>query len=148
VDIFDYSDVPLLHGDLKEVPESVLRLKQAIEQADAILIATPEFNDSIPGVLKNALDWGSRPAYHSPFRGKPVGILSASPSALGGVRAQQHLKTILLGMAAAVFPWPEVAIAGAHHKVEGGVITDERTRQFLSDVVMAVAEWAGAAPAL
>jgi chromate reductase len=143
--VYDYTDVPLYNGDI-EVPASVGALKQAIESASGVIIATPEFNYSVPGVLKNALDWASRPAYNSCFRGKPVAVLSASPSALGGARAQQHLKTILIGMNAQIFAWPEVAIAKAHQQIAEGRITDPQTREVLRDFGEHFVSWAAAVP--
>lgn len=145
VEIYDYKDVPLYTGDLDHTPDAVTRLREAITQADGVLIATPEFNYSVPGVLKNAIDWASRPAYHSPFRDKPVAMFSSSPSFLGGVRAQQHLKTILLGMAASVFSWPEVVVPAVHQKVVDGVLVDETTRTFLRELTEAFAARIGPA---
>jgi chromate reductase len=130
----DYRDVPLYNGD-DPVHPAVTALREAITAADAVLIATPEFNHGLPGVLKNALDHASRPAYQSPFRDKPVGVLSASASFVGGARAQQVMKIVLLGMAARVFPWPELLVGGAHAKFMDGELVDETTRGFLKAYV-------------
>lgn len=140
VTLYDYADVPLYNGDLS-VPEAVERLRAAITEADAVLIATPEYNYSIPGVLKNAIDWASRPAYASPFRGKPTAVVSAAASFVGGARAQQHAKTVLLGMGAPVFPWPELLVGAAHKKVEDGRLTDEVTRDHLAGFMVGLADW-------
>ncbi len=143
LDLYDYRDVPLYDGDLPE-QGSVEALKAAIGAADAVLIATPEYNYSVSGVLKNAIDWASRPAYESVFRNKPTGVVSAAASFAGGARAQQHLKTILLGMGTPVFPWPELLVAGAHKKFTDGKLTDETTAKFLGEYLAGFAPWAAA----
>ncbi|MFN3199785.1 MAG: NADPH-dependent FMN reductase [Bradymonadia bacterium] len=143
VEIYNYRDIPLYDDDLPEVPESVLRLKRAITEADGVLLAVPEYNYSVPGVLKNAVDWASRPAYHSPFRDTPVGVLSVTGSPVGGARGQQHMKTILLGMAAAVFPWPEFMVGNAGSKFTDGVLTDEQVHDRLVKYMAGFANWAG-----
>lgn len=99
VRIFGLEDLPLYDADLDTDgarPEPVQALKRAIGEADAVLIATPEYNHSIPGVLKNAIDWASRPAGRSPLREKPVAVMGASPGGIGTARAQQHLQSVLL----------------------------------------------------
>lgn len=144
--LYDYSDIPLFNSDLGEV-EAVDRFKAALAGADALLIATPEYNYSIPGVLKNALDWGSRPAYKGPMAGLPTGVMSASPSMLGGVRAQQHLKLVLLGMGTPVFPQPEFVMAGAFQKFDdSGALSDEKTKPFLGGYMEKFVAWANAYP--
>lgn len=141
----DIAAIPHYNGDVEAAgdPTAVTRFKQQIAQADAIVIATPEYNYSIPGVLKNAIDWASRPAYKSGFVGKPVGIVSASMAGTGGVRAQGHLKTILGGVLAHVLPMPDVQVAAAHRVVDdGGIITDQTTLNYLhrlGDAVLAAA---------
>lgn len=126
----DFRAVPLYDGEpaTGAAEQAVERFKQDIARADGVLIATPEYNYSVPGALKNALDWASRPAYQSVFRNKAVGVMSVSPGAIGAVRAQAHLKGILLGMAAQVFPYPEFALGGAATKFENGELSDEDTR--------------------
>lgn len=140
VTVYDYADVPLYNDELG-VPASVESLKAAIAAADGVLIATPEYNYSLSGVLKNAIDWASRPAYRSPFHDKPTGVVSAAASFAGGARAQQHLKTILLGMGTPVFPWPEFLVGSAHQKFVDGRLTDEKTREFLSEYMTGFAAW-------
>ncbi|MDD9941087.1 MAG: NAD(P)H-dependent oxidoreductase [Myxococcales bacterium] len=137
----DYRELPHFDPDLGEV-EAVERLRTQVHHADAVLIATPEYNYSIPGPLKNALDWLSRPAYKSVFAGKPVGVLSASPSPVGGARAQQHLKTTLFGMVARIFPHPEVAIGGASDRIKDGRVVHEGTRQSLARYIAGFVAWA------
>jgi chromate reductase, NAD(P)H dehydrogenase (quinone) len=142
--IEDPGAVPLYDGDVDDDahrPASVLALKQRITEADAVLIATPEYNYSIPGVLKNAIDWASRPGYRSPFRDKPVAIVSASPGAVGGARAQGHLKQVLLGMAAEVFPYPEFLVGTAHEKIVDGRLVHEDTRAHLRTMLAALVAW-------
>ena len=92
----ELGSIPPFDQDLVEVaPEEVARLKEAVAEADAILVATPEFNGSIPGQLKNAFDWVSRPLGENPARGKPVAVIGASTSAFGGIWAQRELKKVL-----------------------------------------------------
>lgn len=128
---FDIGSLPHYNADLQPVPDSAQALIAEIAGADGLLIVTPEYNFSVPGVLKNAIDWASRPAYQSAFKGKKVFIASVSGGALGGVRAQAHLKYILDGMLAEFFTWQEVVITHANTKVENGRLTDEATISFL-----------------
>ncbi len=137
---YDYSDVPLYNPDI-ERPESVDRLIAAITAADGVIIATPEYNYSVPGVLKNALDWASRPAYKSCFFGKKTGVVSAAASIVGGARAQAHLKTILLGMGSPVFAYPEVLVPQSFNKVEDGRVTDATSLNALQGFVDSFAQW-------
>ena len=141
LELADYRDLPLYDGDLEAVA-TVEALRDRVAQADAVLIATPEYNYSIPGGLKNALDWLSRPAYESVFARKPVGVLSTSPSPIGGARAQGHLKTVLGGMVADLFPHPEVAIGAASQRVREGRIVDADTEALLARYIERFARWA------
>src|SRR2546423_4408600 len=107
IDTFELDDIPLYNGDLDVDgvrPFEVDRFKQAIAAADALLVATPEYNYSVSGVLQNALDWASRPAMKSVLAGKPVAIMGASPGAIGTARAQQQLKLVLMGTMSLVMP--------------------------------------------
>src|SRR4051812_25627965 len=93
IDIFDLAGIPLYNADEdtdERRPAEVIRLKQAIAEASALLFVTPEYNHSVPGVLQNAIDWASRPGNNSVLKGKPAGMMSASPGAIGGARAQQQ----------------------------------------------------------
>lgn len=128
---FDIGTLPHYNADLSPAPDSVEALKAEIAAADGLFIVTPEYNFSVTGVLKNAIDWASRPAYQSAFKGKKVFVTSVSGGAMGGVRAQAHLKYILNGMLAEVFTWQEVVITHANTKVENGRLTDEATISFL-----------------
>jgi len=139
--IHDYAAVPLFNSDAPP-SDAVAALKAAITAADAVVIATPEFNHSVPGVLKNALDHASRPAFRSPFAGKPTGVVSASPGVLGGVRAQTHLKTVLLGMGAPVFPGRELVVGKAHEKVSDGRVIDVSTLRHVAAFADGFVRWA------
>lgn len=136
VSTFDIGSLPHYNADLGE-PEPVAALKAAIGAADGLLIVTPEYNFSIPGVLKNAIDWASRPGYQSVFKGKRCFVMSVSGGALGGVRAQSHLKYILNGMLAVVFPWQEVIVAKANDKVVDGLIADDAILDFAMEGIEA-----------
>jgi chromate reductase len=115
----------------------VARLLAQIAAARGLLIVTPEYNYSIPGVLKNALDWASRPAYRSVLRGKPCLVASVSAGAMGGVRAQGHLKTVLGATLAQVFPWPEIAVPEAPKKLHAGRLADPATLAFADEALAA-----------
>lgn len=142
VEVAVISDVPLYNADIAEPPASVERLKSQIAASDGLLIATPEYNYGIPGVLKNAIDWVSRPAYKSVLAQKPVAILGASPGAVGTARAQGQLKQVLLGTASEVFPFPEVTLGQAGDKLaEDGAVTDERTLQQLTRFIEGYTDW-------
>lgn len=138
VTIYSLKDIPLYNGDLDtdEGVPAVNDLKAAIEEADAVIFATPEYNYSITGVLKNAIDWASRPAFQSCLKDKPIGIVSASMAFTGGVRAQSTLKYILSGTLSNVLPAHECVIAAAHTKFDAdGNITDDVTRDHLGKVL-------------
>ena len=128
---FDIGSLPHYNADLAPAPEPVAAFTEAIAAAEGLVIVTPEYNYSIPGVLKNALDWASRPAYASVLRDKPVLIMSVSGGALGGVRAQSHLKYVLNGVLARVFPWQEIVIPHANGKIEAGRLQHAETEAFL-----------------
>ncbi len=136
-------DIPLYNQDIdgEQKPASVERLKAQIEAADALVIATPEYNYSIPGGLKNAIDWASRPAYKSVLAHKKTLILSASMSPMGGVRAQGQLKQILAGTLTPVFPAPEFAVATAQDKFTNGELTDPDTQQKLQRLLNDFLAW-------
>jgi len=144
ITMFSLDDIPLYNQDLdndEDRPEPVRRLKSAIENADAVLLVTPEYNFGIPGVLKNAIDWASRPGFASPMMHKPVGMMGASLGASGTMRAQEHLKLALLGMGSQVFPHPGVAVADGPDKVEDGRVTHAETRDFVQDYLEGFARW-------
>jgi chromate reductase len=120
LELFDgLADIPAYDQDIDDLaPASVAELKSAIADADAILVATPEYNGSIPGFLKNALDWVSRPIAESPVRGKPVAVIGASPGQFGAIWAQRDLKKVLGVMGARVLD-VELAVAKADRRLDG-----------------------------
>lgn len=138
--LHDLSDVPLYNPDHAKSP-AVERLEQAILTADALLIASPEYNYGMTGVLKNAIDAASRPAYASVFAGKPVALIGATGSLVGTARAQAQLKNVMLGMLAEVFPWPEVLVSSASTRFTDGELTDEKTREVLATMLAAFVTW-------
>ncbi len=127
-------NLPLYDGDLEDakgIPDSVLTLKEQIAQADAVVISTPEYNANLSGVLKNALDWSSRGG-PSPFRGKPVAILSAADGRTGGARAQFSLRHCMTPFQPQILQGPEVQIAGASKAFdENGRLIAERDQKTL-----------------
>lgn len=126
IDLFTLEWIPLYNADLdgERKPEPVVALKKAIRDCDALVLSSPEYNYGMPGVLKNALDWASRPAYQSVLKGKPVLILTSSPGMVGGARAQEQLRQTLAATLSRVVPVPEVLIANVAAKVEEGRLTD------------------------
>jgi chromate reductase, NAD(P)H dehydrogenase (quinone) len=147
MDILDWREVPIFDGDLlaKGWPEPVARLSERIRRADGVVIATPEYNFTVPGGLKNLLDWISR-TDDQPFAGKPLAILSASPGPLGGARVQYDLRKIMLFLNAMPLIKPEVFIGGAIAKFDAasGLCTDEVTRKFVNDQMQAFGRWIAA----
>jgi chromate reductase, NAD(P)H dehydrogenase (quinone) len=140
LDIADISAIPMYNEDLRASAEpiAVTTLKEQIKAADAILLVTPEYNFSIPGVLKNTLDWLSRPP-EPPFEGKSVAIMSASMGPLGGARVQYHLRQVLVFMNTFTVNKPEVFIGGAALKFNAqGELTDEPTQKYVVDLLLAL----------
>ena len=144
IESFDLRPIPLYDGDVESqgFPPSVEDLRERIRAADAVLIATPEYNYSVPGVLKNALDWASRPP-DQPFADKPVAIVGATPGGFGTTRAQHHLRQSFVFLDARLLSRPELLIGGAAAKFDAeGRLHDERTRQLLGDLLRALESWA------
>ena len=144
IDLFDLNGVPLYNADLEEEgdPEPVTALKDGIRAADAVLIATPEYNHGVPAVTKNAVDWASRPPKDSPLDGKPVGIIGASPGMTGSARGQSQLRQAFEFTNSYCMPQPEILVARAHEKFDDdGRLTDEKTRSFLGKYLAALKEW-------
>jgi chromate reductase len=136
-------EVPPYDEDVESAgfPPPVARLQQAIREADALLIATPEYNYGVPGVLKNAIDWASRPARNSALNGKPTAIMGASPAQTGTARAQLALRQSFVFTDSWVMPQPEVMVSRAAEKFDGnGRLVDEATRRFLG-FLAAFARW-------
>jgi len=142
LEIYDLSQLPMYNqDDEKPFPEVVDDFRHRLAQADALLIATPEYNASITGALKNAIDWASRPP-RQPFNGKPVGIIGASTGNFGTLRAQLHLRQILTHVGALTLAKPEVLVARAREAFNAdGDLVDETARSFLRDLMAALAEW-------
>lgn len=143
-EIHDFSAVPLYNADLEGEyrPPAVCELREAIAAADGIVIATPEYNHGIPGVLQNALDWASRPAFESPLAGKPAGVLSASRGPVGGARAQSVLRQVLGATLTPIFPHVEMLVPAAHRKFdEDGRLIDPDTEERLRRYAGSFVEW-------
>lgn len=144
LDIFDLDGIPVYNQDEeKDPPQSVLELKKRIRSADALLFATPEYNYSVPGVLKNAIDWASRPYGDSAWGGKPAAIMGATPGMLGTARAQYHLRQICVTLDILVLNKPEVMIGNATEKFdEQGQLTDPKTRDYIRKMLESLVNWA------
>ena len=127
--IADLGALPLYNADLTD-NAAVSHLIEQILSADGLIFVTPEYNYSVPGVLKNAIDWASRPSYQSAFAGKPSLIISTSGGALGGARAQGHLKIILNAMLAKIFICQEMVVPFINDRNKDGIFTDEPTLSF------------------
>jgi chromate reductase len=143
IERFDIAPIPLFNEDVRAAgfPPAVEEFRAKIKSADAILFATPEYNFSIPGVLKNAIDWASRPPDH-PFNGKPVAILGSSPGVVGTARSQQHLRQVCSFLNMFPLNKPEVLIGAAASKFDAeGKLTDEPTRGFVKDLMVALEAW-------
>jgi chromate reductase, NAD(P)H dehydrogenase (quinone) len=143
LEIFELNDIPPFNQDLEmDLPGKVKEFKSKIREADAILIATPEYNYSVPGVLKNAIDFASRPYGDNPFNDKPVAIMSASPGMLGGARAQYHLRQVFVFLKMHPLNGQEVIVTFAQNKFDSnGNLTDENTRNFLKQLLQNLAHW-------
>jgi chromate reductase len=143
IEIAEIGDLPLYNDDIREAgyPAPVERLRRQIAEADAVLFVTPEYNYSVSGVLKNAIDWASRPP-NQPFDGKPVGIMGASGGLFGTARAQYHLRQMLIFLNAFPVNKPEVMIGQAQTKFdEAGNLTDEATREFIRKLLVSLVAW-------
>ena len=130
--VADPGALPHYNADLTDDPDVAAFLAE-VRAADGVVFVTPEYNYSVPGVLKNAIDWASRPAYESVFKGKPCFIVTTSGGAMGGVRAQGHIKQILNAMLAEVFPCKEILVPMANQKVVEGRLADEEILKFADE---------------
>jgi chromate reductase len=132
LDIFSLHGLPLYNEDEdgEHAPESVRALRSAIETTDGVIMVSPEYNHGMSGVLKNSLDWASRPYGCSVLRGKPVLTITASPAFTGGVRAQQQMNETLASIPARPVLRPQIVIGGVHEKVSDGRLVDEATLRF------------------
>jgi len=141
---FDLAPIPLYNEDVFVAgrPPEVVRFRDAILAADALLIATPEYNYSVPGVLKNAIDWASRPPRENPFAGKPAAIMGATPGLGGTMRSQSHLRQVLFAVDLRLVNRPEVAVRSASEKFDAnGTLTDDKTRTQVKTLVEALVAW-------
>lgn len=143
LEIFELDKIPPFSEDLeKQMPQSVLNLKAKIRSADAVLFVTPEYNYSIPGVLKNAIDWASRPYGNNSWDSKPVAIMGASVGMLGTSRAQYHLRQVFVFLNVYPLNRPEVMIANAADKFDkDGNLTDQKTREKIKELLDALVVW-------
>lgn len=131
--IYRLNDVPLYNQDEdnENPPVGSTVLREAIKAADAVIISSPEYNYGTSGVLKNAIDWASRPYGKSAFGGKPTVIITSSPGSTGGIRAQAQLRETLTGTGARVISYPHLAIPAVADKVKDGAFVDAQTKDFL-----------------
>ena len=143
LEVVDVSRLPLYNQDLERVlPEDVKELKKKIRSSDAILIATPEHNYSITAVLKNAIEWGNRPPRDASWSGKPAAVISASTGLRGGVRAQLHLRQIMIDLNMYPINRPLLLVANAGDKFDENLkLTDEESLQTLRDVLSSLVDW-------
>jgi chromate reductase, NAD(P)H dehydrogenase (quinone) len=143
--IFDrMAELPLFNQDTEAEgdPEPVQALRNAIGEADALLIATPEYNHGVPGVLKNAIEWASRPPRGSVLTGKPAAIFGASPGVTGTARAQTQLRQAFVFTDTPALTQPEILVYRAHEKFDAdGRLTDEKTREFVGRLLVRLADW-------
>lgn len=143
IEIFELDGIPPFNqDDDQHPPVKVTELKAKVRAADAILFVTPEYNYSVPGVLKNAIDWASRPYGDSAWDSKPCAVMGASPGMFGTARAQYHLRQIFVFLNMFPVNRPEVMIANAASRFDAdGNLTDEKTREFVRQLIRSLASW-------
>ena len=143
IEIFELDGIPGFNQDEEQnPPERVAELKRKIRESDAILFVTPEYNYSIPGVLKNAIDWASRPYGDSAWNGKPAAIMGASVGGIATARAQYHLRQMMVFLNMFPINQPEVMIGTAGDKFDAeGNLTDETTREFIRQLLQNLTDW-------
>lgn len=143
VKIFDkIGDFPLYNQDEEvKIPAVVQEFKDKIKNADAILIVTPEYNYSIPGYLKNAIDWATRPYGDNSFDDKPGAIFSSSPGMLGGIKAQYALRQTCVFLNIHLLNKPEIVIPSIHEKIKDGKLTDQHTKEKIAEMLKALCDW-------
>jgi len=146
LEIVEVGDLPFYNEDLEpETPATWQALRQRVQQADAVLLLTPEYNRSVPAVLKNAVDVLSRPYGKGALTGKPAAVISASPGAMGGFGANHHPRQSLVGVGAKAMASPEAYIGGVTSLFdEQGALVNEKTREFLQVFMKAFANWTAA----
>jgi chromate reductase len=143
LDIFELDGIPGFNQDDEQNPPAqVVEFKRRIREADAVLIVTPEYNYSVPGVLKNAIDWASRPYGDSAWAGKPAAIMGASPGTIGTARAQYHLRQTFVFLNMFPINQPEVMISNAAERFDAeGNLTDEKTKDFIRQLLQNLVAW-------
>ena len=143
LEIFELDGIPPFNQDLElSVPDKVVEFKRKIKEADALLIVTPEYNYSIPGVLKNAIDWASRPHGDNSFENKPAAIMSASTGILGGARAQYHLRQSLVFLNMFPLNKPEIFVTSAAQKFDDkGKLLDQKTGELIAQLLSNLVAW-------
>ena len=144
VDVFDLSEIPLYNQDVEDAgePRSGVALKAARARSDALLVSTPEYNHGVPGVLKNAIDWASRPRATSPLKDKPVAVMGASPGRGSTARAQAQLREAFVFTGACVMPLPELMVGAAvEHFDQDGNLVDAAVRAHLVELMEALRIW-------
>lgn len=143
IEIFELEGIPGFNQDDEQNPPAkVVELKQRIRESDAILFVTPEYNYSVPGVLKNAIDWASRPYGHSAWNEKPAAIMGASVGAIATARAQYHLRQMMVFLNMFPINQPEVMIGNAQDRFDAeGNLTDDATKKFISLLIQSLVEW-------
>src|SRR5690349_1042310 len=142
IDIFELDGIPGFNQDEEQQPPAkVTELKRRIREADAILFVTPEYNYSIPGVLKNAIDWASRPYGDSAWNGKPAAIMGASIGSIATARAQYHLRQMMVFLNMFPVNQPEVMIGNASERFDAeGNLTDDATKEFIRQLLQNLVE--------
>jgi chromate reductase len=144
IESIEIGELPFYNADVEAQgdPPAVARFKASLLEADGVLIATPEYNDGIPGVLTTAVEWGSRLPGRAPLSGKPVAIMGASPSQIGTARAQLHLRQLLSHVQARVLPPPELLVAKAHERFDAALhLKDHTTRKVLAGLLLRFGGW-------
>ena len=143
IETFELDGIPAFNQDDEQKPPAkVTELKKRIREADAILIVTPEYNYSIPGVLKNAIDWASRPYGDSAWNGKPAAIMGASVGVIGTARAQYHLRQMMVFLNMFPINQPEVMIGNAQDRFDAeGNLTHDATKEFIRQLLQNLVEW-------
>jgi len=143
IEIFELDGIPGFNQDEEQNPPAkVVELKKQIREADAILFVTPEYNYSVPGVLKNAIDWASRPYGDSAWNGKPAAIMGASIGTIGTARAQYHLRQMMVFLNMFPVNQPEVMIGNASARFDAsGNLTDDATKEFIRQLLKSLVDW-------
>jgi chromate reductase, NAD(P)H dehydrogenase (quinone) len=143
VEIFQLDGIPGFNQDDEQNPSAkVVELKKRIRESDAILFVTPEYNYSVPGVLKNAIDWASRPYGDSSWNGKPAAIMGASIGNIGTARAQYHLRQMMVFLNMFPLNQPEVMIGNAADRFDAqGNLTDETTMEYIRKLLQSLVDW-------